>query len=215
MKNSHATKARKRGITARVRAKAPKTPLPFVPIPTNLKRRPQYQAFCAQLGVESNAALAPYVNLLLYAAEYHIWGELPPTTAKRLALNCEWDGDPDALLAAFTGSGLLVDQGKHWWITGWDELVYPILAKRLVAAERSRANTLRMAVVQKHGTLCAYCGQEAVPMHIDHVVPLSRGGKSTLANLVVACGPCNIRKGANLVADLDGTMQTPAPEDAT
>lgn len=43
---------------------------------------------------------------------------------------------------------------------------------------------------------CAYCGEYAERMTIDHVVPLSRGGTHTIENIVAACGPCNSSKGA-------------------
>ena len=33
-------------------------------------------------------------------------------------------------------------------------------------------------------------------MTFDHVVPRSRGGKTTWQNVVASCGPCNLRKGA-------------------
>jgi 5-methylcytosine-specific restriction endonuclease McrA len=42
---------------------------------------------------------------------------------------------------------------------------------------------------------CQYCGkQEMRHMTIDHVIPRSRGGKSTWENLVCACRHCNNRK---------------------
>ena len=37
--------------------------------------------------------------------------------------------------------------------------------------------------------------QEGVRFTIDHVVPKSRGGKSTFENCVTSCKPCNHRKG--------------------
>ncbi len=33
-------------------------------------------------------------------------------------------------------------------------------------------------------------------MTFDHVVPRSKGGKTTWQNVVASCGPCNLRKGA-------------------
>jgi 5-methylcytosine-specific restriction endonuclease McrA len=33
-------------------------------------------------------------------------------------------------------------------------------------------------------------------MHIDHVIPLARGGEHSYANAQAAHGPCNMRKGA-------------------
>jgi 5-methylcytosine-specific restriction endonuclease McrA len=41
---------------------------------------------------------------------------------------------------------------------------------------------------------CAYCGQPTAHLTQDHVVPLSRGGDHTAANVVPACGSCNSRK---------------------
>ncbi len=45
---------------------------------------------------------------------------------------------------------------------------------------------------------CQYCG-DVFPqrqLNLDHVVPLSRGGASSWANVVCACIACNTRKGA-------------------
>jgi 5-methylcytosine-specific restriction endonuclease McrA len=44
---------------------------------------------------------------------------------------------------------------------------------------------------------CQYCGGSfrQKDLNLDHVVPLSRGGKSTWDNVVCACIPCNTRKG--------------------
>lgn len=37
--------------------------------------------------------------------------------------------------------------------------------------------------------------------HVDHVVPLSRGGSDGPENIVIACPTCNVRKGAMLPTD--------------
>jgi hypothetical protein len=41
---------------------------------------------------------------------------------------------------------------------------------------------------------CAYCGASGMPLQRDCVLPLSRGGRYTLDNIVPACGPCNASK---------------------
>jgi len=63
---------------------------------------------------------------------------------------------------------------------------------------------LRGAVIHRDGEVCAYCGDTDGPHHIDHVVPLSRGGQSTLDNLVVACYACNASKRDKLVEEWAG-----------
>lgn len=53
--------------------------------------------------------------------------------------------------------------------------------------------------VSKHGVLsrdhrrCAYCGASGAST-VDHVIPRSRGGRTSWANLVAACQGCNNRK---------------------
>lgn len=41
---------------------------------------------------------------------------------------------------------------------------------------------------------CAYCGAADRPLQRDCVLPISRGGRYTVENVVPACGPCNASK---------------------
>ena len=41
---------------------------------------------------------------------------------------------------------------------------------------------------------CAYCGAADRPLQRDCVLPISRGGRYTVRNVVPACGPCNASK---------------------
>ncbi len=44
--------------------------------------------------------------------------------------------------------------------------------------------------------ICYYCGAKVGSKNLtmDHVIPLSRGGKSTRDNIVPACKQCNAKK---------------------
>ena len=53
---------------------------------------------------------------------------------------------------------------------------------------------LRQAVFERDGRVCVYCGKAAAPLTCDHVLPVSRGGSSTMDNLVTACLACNTAK---------------------
>lgn len=45
--------------------------------------------------------------------------------------------------------------------------------------------------------VCHWCGAKCAHCyHVDHYVPLSKGGKHEAANLVIACRDCNFRKHA-------------------
>jgi len=54
-------------------------------------------------------------------------------------------------------------------------------------------------VMRRDNCTCQYCGAEARSM--DHVVPRSKGGGHTWANVVAACIKCNGRKGAHLLEE--------------
>jgi len=44
---------------------------------------------------------------------------------------------------------------------------------------------------------CQYCGSDQ-DLTFDHVVPRSKGGRTTWDNVVTACAPCNLLKGGKL-----------------
>ncbi len=50
-----------------------------------------------------------------------------------------------------------------------------------------------------YGECCAYCGGPF--QHVDHVIPLSRGGTAWPANLRPACAPCNLSKATKRLAE--------------
>ena len=53
-----------------------------------------------------------------------------------------------------------------------------------------------LEILEEFGDACAYCQARDVPLEIEHVTPISRGGRHTKANVVPACRSCNARKGA-------------------
>jgi 5-methylcytosine-specific restriction endonuclease McrA len=57
----------------------------------------------------------------------------------------------------------------------------------------------RAEVFARWGHACCYCGSLAT--HLDHVQPLSRGGRDVLRNVVPACADCNLSKGAKSLAE--------------
>jgi 5-methylcytosine-specific restriction endonuclease McrA len=53
----------------------------------------------------------------------------------------------------------------------------------------------RKNILRRDGHRCQFCGRGDVPLTVDHVVPLSRGGEDAWENLVSACVSCNNKKG--------------------
>jgi len=46
----------------------------------------------------------------------------------------------------------------------------------------------------KHKGCCAYCGESAALVEADHRIPLSRGGRNVIGNILPSCRRCNRRK---------------------
>ena len=74
-----------------------------------------------------------------------------------------------------------------------------IVSEEDIRREKDKARRLRhsawwMRKIQKG--VCHYCRGQVGRTHLtmDHVVPLSRGGKSTKGNIVPACKTCNNKK---------------------
>ena len=76
---------------------------------------------------------------------------------------------------------------------------YPIPSiirlKRMIRRPPGRLALSRRNVFRRDRYTCQYCGRRGVELTLDHVVPKSRGGKSTWENLVAACKACNAKKG--------------------
>jgi 5-methylcytosine-specific restriction endonuclease McrA len=54
---------------------------------------------------------------------------------------------------------------------------------------------VKIAVSARDGGRCRQCGSTQ-NLHFDHIIPVSRGGANTVANIQLLCGPCNRTKSA-------------------
>ena len=68
-----------------------------------------------------------------------------------------------------------------------------VALKQYVAQDRPPAFT-RFNLFLRDAFACQYCGSPS-DLTFDHVVPRSRGGRTTWENIVTACAPCNLAKG--------------------
>jgi 5-methylcytosine-specific restriction endonuclease McrA len=81
------------------------------------------------------------------------------------------------------------------------------------------------ALIEMFNNACAYCGETLENgYHVDHFVPVSRGGHTVPGNLLVVCPACNMHKHSKLPQDwlppekyeqISRTLAAhlPAPED--
>jgi len=58
----------------------------------------------------------------------------------------------------------------------------------------------RRKVYERDGGLCYMCRQpvEFADMHLEHKIPLSKGGEHSYANVAVSCEGCNLGKGVKI-----------------
>lgn len=54
-------------------------------------------------------------------------------------------------------------------------------------------------LIRRYRGGCAYCGNLAARIEMDHIVPLSRGGRHAIGNVLPACQECNRSKKAMLL----------------
>ena len=64
---------------------------------------------------------------------------------------------------------------------------------------RKISTRIRYAVLKRDNFKCCACGASpakdpSVELHVDHIIPWSKGGEATLENLQTLCSLCNIGK---------------------
>lgn len=70
--------------------------------------------------------------------------------------------------------------------------------KRLTKREVN--DRLRFKIMKRDNFKCKYCGRSPaidpkIVLHVDHIIPWSKGGETTFENLQTLCSKCNIGKG--------------------
>jgi 5-methylcytosine-specific restriction endonuclease McrA len=74
----------------------------------------------------------------------------------------------------------------------------PAVIRTLKMIRRIRTTSISFSkknILRRDNYTCQYCGHSGNLLTVDHVHPKSRGGKSNWTNVVVACKPCNLKKG--------------------
>jgi hypothetical protein len=137
------------------------------------------------------------------------WG-----TSKHRALLADQDRAP-TLLVERDRRTYWVFEGRFWWDDdGLDTAdVLALIRQRERRKERQLANAhaglaldddprprrqpipreIRQAVWERDGAACVEC-TATFDLQYDHIIPVSRGGATNVANLQILCGDCNRAK---------------------
>jgi 5-methylcytosine-specific restriction endonuclease McrA len=152
----------------------------------------------------------------------------PPDSCLALVLNADfrplsyfplslWSWQ-EAIKAVFLDRVNIVAEYDHVVRSPSFEMRLPsvISLKEYIPAARRPAFT-RFNVFLRDRFTCQYCGHR-FPTHeltFDHVIPRSRGGRTTWRNVVTSCSDCNLRKGNSLPGVYGMMPLTPAHEPTT
>jgi len=102
-----------------------------------------------------------------------------------------------SVLLVLSGGAEMLSESGRYLHTPSTRIPVPsvIRLKRLVRRGPSRIPLNRRNILRRDRYTCQYCGRQGGELTVDHVLPRSRGGRSTWENLVAACRSCNLKKG--------------------
>lgn len=90
--------------------------------------------------------------------------------------------------------------------TSWNGRYSDSVWNSLTKVERGKVTlSMREKVFARDNYRCRYCktkGSANNRLEVDHIYPISKGGKSTLNNLQTLCHRCNQKKGAKVISRL-------------
>ena len=89
----------------------------------------------------------------------------------------------------------------HWVVhsASWETPVPSVIMLKEYMKCKTAVRFSKQNVFLRDEWTCQYCGTGLTlkKATIDHVLPLSKGGKTNFDNIVAACPPCNAGKGNN------------------
>jgi len=107
----------------------------------------------------------------------------------------------DAIKYMVLEKGRVLEWHDNWIVHSatWETPVPSIIMLTEYMKPKHTVRFSKSNVFLRDGYKCQYCGDHLDKREctLDHVLPVSKGGKSTFENSTTACGPCNAGKGAN------------------
>jgi hypothetical protein len=121
----------------------------------------------------------------------------PPSTVGSKAYVGRWGGWRAALHAFIK----YVNQEPDITIQSHEELAQIESSSQNITVSRSISLAVRYKVLCRDRFRCVICGRSPakdinIELHIDHIVPWSKGGQNIEENLRILCSVCNLGKGA-------------------
>jgi len=83
--------------------------------------------------------------------------------------------------------------------SSWETRVPAVIMMKEMYRRKRHPRFSRYNVYLRDLFTCQYCSTHNPQSNLtlDHVLPISKGGRTEWTNIVTACGPCNSKKGNN------------------
>lgn len=120
-----------------------------------------------------------------------------------------------AVVLILTGKAESVTDSDHVMRSPSIEVRVPLVARLIKMASvprMARVPFSRRMLSVRDGGVCQFKHCNAKGTTVDHLIPSSRGGKSTYENCVLSCGPCNFQKADRTLKEMGWTLKSkPVP----
>ena len=70
-------------------------------------------------------------------------------------------------------------------------------------SRKQLSSKVRYTVLRRDSFKCQYCGatSDSTKLHVDHIIPYSKGGSNDISNLITSCMKCNLGKSNTEIID--------------
>jgi 5-methylcytosine-specific restriction endonuclease McrA len=107
----------------------------------------------------------------------------------------------DAIKYIVTDKAVVLDWHEDWIVRSarWETRVPAVMILKEFQKKKTSVRFSKQNVFLRDNYTCQYCEVEVSrkTATLDHVLPVSHGGKTTWENCTTACADCNARKGNN------------------
>ncbi|MEE9258421.1 MAG: HNH endonuclease [Nitrospinaceae bacterium] len=128
---------------------------------------------------------------------------------KSLVLNCSYEplqfcSAKHAIVMILTGRAEGIESDGYVIRSPSATFPLPAVIRVLNIVKRVRRRGVTFSkknILRRDNFTCQYCGISNHILTVDHILPKSRGGATNWKNVVVACKPCNLKKGSRTPAE--------------
>lgn len=105
----------------------------------------------------------------------------------------------DSIMYMYHNKCSVLEWYDDWMVhsPNWETKVPAVIMLKDFVRSKTQVRFSKSNVYLRDQYHCLYCGCNVTKSTatLDHVVPISRGGKTNFENIATACGPCNFAKG--------------------